>query len=68
MLSRICRYILREEKHGNSDVFNFNLFDYRGLRAYPKSTPRKQRQVNRETQKNVHCSKGDCISTEGDCV
>lgn len=67
MLSRLCQ-LLRRNKDVYDTSFNFSLCDTRGLRNYPRSTPRSQRNYTSKNNKNVHCSKGDCISTEGDCV
>ena len=67
MLTRICQ-LLRRQQNGTDTTFNFSFSDDRGLRNYPRSTPRSQRNYTIKTNKNVHCSKGDCISTEGDCV
>lgn len=67
MLSRLCQ-LLRRNKDVYDTSFDFSLCDTRGLRNYPRSTPRSQRNYTSKVNKNVHCSKGDCISTEGDCV
>ena len=67
MVDKLYKYLLRK-RNGNNTNFSFNLFDDRGLRSYPRSTPRSQRPNSQQTNKNVHCSQGDCITTERDCV
>ena len=67
MLTRICQ-LLRRQQNGTDISFDFSLCDTRGLRNYPRSTPKSKRNYTSKTNKNVHCSEGDCISTEGDCV
>lgn len=64
MLSRICQ-LLRRKIHGFNVPFDFNLCDTRGLRNYPKSTPRSQRNYK---NKNKECPYKVERLTEGDCI
>ena len=52
----------------STDTFSFDILDDRGLRSYPKSITRKDRQTKAQAKKNKYCSNGVCITTEGDCV
>ena len=68
MLSRLCQMLRRQNNTTSTDTFNFDILDDRGLRSYPRSTTRKDRQAKTQAKKNKYCSHGVCITTEGDCV
>lgn len=67
MLSLICQ-ILRGKINGTDLGFTHSLCDYRGLRSYPKSTPRSVRMVEADRNKDVAQNKSAAIYIEGDCV
>ncbi len=67
MLSRICQ-MLRRGIQNVDDLYTHSYLDTRGLRSYPKSITRKDRQTKAQAKKNKYCSNGVCITTEGDCV
>ena len=64
MLSRICQ-LLRRQQNGTDSSFDFSLCDTRGLRNYPRSTPKSKR--NYKT-KDTECPYKIERLTEGDCI
>ena len=64
MLSRICQ-LLRGRLKENDVPFDFNLCDTRGLRNYPKSTPKSKRSYS---NKSKECPYKVERLTEGDCI